>query len=710
MTELRSKVPRSWIDGIDLFLISFVGLFFEVQIVRWLAVEVRIFAYFKNLVLLAAFLGLGLGFTLARRSENLFRMFPLLTAIFCTVVLAVGRYLSPHYLVYPGSAEEFLWYTADLPTWVALIVFNGIMLLFFLFTLLLFVPLGQLTARHMQKFEPLPAYTINIAGSLAGTWAYAGLAFARLPPAAWFGLGLAICVWLLRESRRDAVLVAAVAFLTVGGLVAARGETYWSPYHRLDLETSKTLQPATGETVVTGYVLNVNQVGYMWALNLDDGFVATYGPTDPFLFNAWASYRLPYQFVRPKSVLVVGAGMGNDVAVALAQGAEHVDAVEIDPVILDLGRELHPLHPYRSSRVNPILDDARSFFEKSDEHYDLIVFGLLDSHTLLSAMSSVRLDNFVYTLESLEQARNHLNEGGAISLTFAVQRTWIKQRLSDMLTEVFGASPAVFVSPNGSNTIYLAGIAVDDEQVAAACARLRCSAQQAPSYDSVPAATDDWPYLYLRDRRIPSAYWQTLILLALICGAIVWRTLPDGARPDGHFFFLGSGFLLVEFKSITELALLFGSTWIVNALAISGVLVMIIGANLLVSRWPSFDRRWAYGLLFVTLALNLLVPVRVLIPQAPFLRGLIATGLLTLPLFFAGLIFATSLKRTADLPLAFGSNLLGAFVGGLAEYGSLAGGIRSLYALAGMFYVLSWVALYWRKGTVTMREIRRIGS
>lgn len=698
MTNLTSKLPRSWIDGSDLFLISFVGLFFEVQIVRWLAVEVRIFAYFKNLVLLAAFLGLGLGFTLARRSESLFRVFPLLTGMFCATVLAVGHYVSP-WLAYPGAAEEFLWGTPDLPTWVGLILFNGIVLLLFLFTLLLFVPLGQATARHMQKFEPLPAYTINIAGSLAGTWAYAGLAFARLPPAAWFGVGLAICVWLSRESRREAVLAAAVAFVTVTGLGALQGETYWSPYYRIDVETLKTVQPASGETVVKGYDLNVNQAFHMSAMNLDDEFVATYGPTDLDLFNAWASYRLPYEFVSPKSVLVVGAGMGNDVAVALAQGAQRVDAVEIDPVILDLGRELHPLQPYQSPRVNVILDDARSFFEKSDERYELIIFGLLDSHTLLSAMSSVRLDNFVYTVESFEQARNHLNEGGAISLTFAVSRTWIKQRLSDMLTEVFGAPPVVFVSSDGWITIYLAGIAVGDTEAAAACARLGCLAEGAPTYERVPDATDDWPYLYLRERRIPSAYWQTLILLAIVCGAIVWRTLPDGARPDGHFFFLGSGFLLVEFKSITELALLFGSTWIVNALAISGVLVMIIGANLLVSRWPSFDRRWAYGLLFVTLALNLLVPVRVLIPQAPFLRGLIATGLLTLPLFFAGLIFATSLKRTANLPLAFGSNLLGAFVGGLAEYGSLAWGIRSLYVLAGMFYVLSCVALYWRKGT-----------
>jgi hypothetical protein len=103
--------------------------------------------------------------------------------------------------------------------------------------------------------------------------------------------------------------------------------------------------------------------------------------------------------------------MGNDVAAALRAGVERVDAVEIDPAILELGAALHPERPYNSPRVRLIADDARSVFAKSPDQYDMVVFGLLDSHTLLSSMSSLRLDSYVYTVESLRQARGLLAPG-----------------------------------------------------------------------------------------------------------------------------------------------------------------------------------------------------------------------------------------------------------------------------------------------------------
>ena len=55
-----------------------------------------------------------------------------------------------------------------------------------------------------------------------------------------------------------------------------------------------------------------------------------------------------------------------------------------------------------------------------NEHYDMVVYGLLDSHTLLSHASSVRLDSFVYTVEGLRKARKRLNPDGILSLSFAV--------------------------------------------------------------------------------------------------------------------------------------------------------------------------------------------------------------------------------------------------------------------------------------------------
>ena len=97
-------------------------------------------------------------------------------------------------------------------------------------------------------------------------------------------------------------------------------------------------------------------------------------------------YAYPYAHLPagPGDVLIVGAGSGNDVALALAEGATHVDAVEIDPVLQRLGRDLHPDHPYQDPRVTVHIDDGRAFLERTHHRYDLILFALPDSLTLVS--------------------------------------------------------------------------------------------------------------------------------------------------------------------------------------------------------------------------------------------------------------------------------------------------------------------------------------
>jgi SAM-dependent methyltransferase len=111
-------------------------------------------------------------------------------------------------------------------------------------------------------------------------------------------------------------------------------------------------------------------------------------------------------------VLVVGAGAGNDVAGALAAGAWAVDAVEIDPLIAGIGRDRHPTRPYASPAVHLTVTDARAFFRRATGPYDLVWFGLLDSHTTPSAYANVRLDHFVYTRESLAEVKRLLAPSG----------------------------------------------------------------------------------------------------------------------------------------------------------------------------------------------------------------------------------------------------------------------------------------------------------
>ena len=85
--------------------------------------------------------------------------------------------------------------------------------------------------------------------------------------------------------------------------------------------------------------------------------------------------------------------------------------------------------------------------------------------------------------------------------------------------------------------------------------------------------------------------------------------IPDFRQLDLHFFFMGAAFFLLEIKNITEMALLFGSTWIVNTVVIAAILTMIVLANLVVELFQLSDSRLFFLLLFITLLFNYLVPV-----------------------------------------------------------------------------------------------------
>ena len=676
----QDTLARWW----PLFLISSLGLFWEMAVIRWLAAEVRLFSYFKNLPLLAAFLGLSIGFALVDRRRDYRPAFAPLLGMFVVLVLSIG---ASGALPYPGGGDEFLWFAAPFSYWLSLTLFLSMVLIFFMLTTLLFIPLGQATGREMARHTPVRAYSVNILASLAGIWAFTLLSYLQTPPVVWFGVGI-LGIGIYLASRQALSRFSAIIFaLVLLGLLVFEREAIWSPYQRLQVMELRLPRQSDGELVHVGFNLTVQQVFYQQAVNLSPEFLDEVRDEIGGLDDMAFSYDLPYR-LGPEGgkVLIVGAGMGNDAAAALRNNAGHVDAVEIDPAILELGVRLHPEHPYDDPRVNLVVDDARSFFERNSDRYDVIAFGLLDSHTLLSGLSNVRLDSFVYTVESFRQVKSHLADDGVAVVTFATggHAPWIDERLGRMLVEVFGAGK-VFVRtrPGETGTTFVAG-SVSADQLPEAQLNVW---QPDPTADGLPLTTDDWPYLYLRARKIPAAYWQALLLIGVVCLALLKRSFPMVLRPNWHFWLLGAGFLLVEFKSITELALLFGTTWLVNALAISGVLLMALGANLLVLRRPRINLRFVYALLFTSLILTYFFPLDLLIGFPPLLRALASVVLFTLPLFFAGLIFGESLRRAGETAKPLASNLSGSVVGGVLEYGSLLWGIKSLYVIAAVVYV-----------------------
>lgn len=422
-----------------LFIISSIGLFLELAVVRWLSAEVRLFSYYKNLPLLAVFLGLAIGFMLTGKERDYRTTFAPTLVVFVVLTLLLGRIVSPRALAYPSRGDDFLWFTGDFSYWVSLILFLGTVLVFFLIIVFVFIPIGQATGNEMSRYKPVPAYIVNLLASLAGVWIFAIISFFQTIPVVWFGIALlGLCIYWGKQKKLSISMSLNFA-VVLTGIGFLNGTTTWSPYHRLDAVELELPRQSDGKLVNVGYTLKVQQVFYQAAMDLSPDALSLLVNDLPELQNAADNYNLPYALAGDQpDVLVVGAGMGNDVAAGLRNNALRVDAVEIDPAIAAFGRRLHPEQPYDDPRVNLVIDDARSYLEKSDRKYDVVVFGFLDSQTLLSGLSSVRLDSFVYTLESFEQVQDHLKTGGIVVVSFAAQQPWIDERLAHMLETVFG--------------------------------------------------------------------------------------------------------------------------------------------------------------------------------------------------------------------------------------------------------------------------------
>jgi hypothetical protein len=210
-------------------------------------------------------------------------------------------------------------------------------------------------------------------------------------------------------------------------------------------------------------------------------------------------------------------------------------------------------------------------------------------------------------------------------------------------------------------------------------------------------STDDWPFFYMPRRVYPTSYVIVIGLLLTASLLIISQYLP-GVR--GGFslpcFFLGAGFMLLETKSITELALVFGSTWVVASAVIGSILLMAFLANLLIARIPHPPAAAVYGLLIVSIVLCWQLTGIDLGGFSPAVGRALLTLFLTAPLFFAGLAFSTELKVSASVPSALSANLIGAMLGGFLEYNSMYFGFESLWVLAFVMYAAAFASRYVR--------------
>jgi hypothetical protein len=202
--------------------------------------------------------------------------------------------------------------------------------------------------------------------------------------------------------------------------------------------------------------------------------------------------------------------------------------------------------------------------------------------------------------------------------------------------------------------------------------------------------TDDWPSLYLREAAIPALNIRGMVMMAVISLAILLLFAPvRSGRPNGQMFFLGAGFMLLETKGVVHMALLFGSTWVVNSIVFFAILVMILLSNLYVLMVRPRKMGLYYALLFAALLVNTLVPMEVFLALPGASRVIASCAVIFVPVFFAGVIFAAAFRDSRRPDVDFGSNIGGVILGALSEYFSLIVGFKNLLVIAVAFYILS---------------------
>jgi hypothetical protein len=680
-----------------------LSLFLELVLIRWEAGLFVVFALYKNFTLLSCFCGLGIGYAKARDKHLTLAaalpMMLLLIGTFSFLRYGTGQFGNEMFQVIPVREEVSVFFGLDPNASFASFIAQSLpvyclLVLTFVLNALVLLPVGQFCGRLMQRMEPLASYGTNLVGSAAGvsllfllSWMWAG-------PALWFGMaaaGLAFFQLPSRAARRIAFGSAIGCALVAAWPMQPMIQTIYSPYQTIE----KTSQPnGLMSLLVSGsYYQKVFDLSPSNA-NRD---------TDPKLRKVVGYYELPFKTARSlHEVAIVGAGSGNDVAAALRNNAGHVDAVEIDPVIRNLGIENHPEHPYQNPRVHSIINDARNFLRTTQTSYDAIVYGVLDSHTVVSHGANMRVDSFVYTQEGLQDAFNHIRPGGLLSVSFALQTQQMGGKIFRILKELPGAGAPVAIltgyDSNNTTTFMVAKAAPVRLPLAYMKDRLLTDitpAYQAASAKPLDLPSDDWPFFYLEKKMYPQTY---LILLALVLGVaflMVRGLLPSQAwQPSAlSFFFLGGGFMLVETKAITELGLLFGNTWQVVGVTIISVLVMAYLANLCAGRLTQRMLNGAYAGLFAVLLAGYAVAVHGSSWATSLPQRLLLVGVLVGPLFFSGMVFSTLLKGSKNISGAMAYNLMGAMLGGALEYNSMRLGFSSLYLIALALYGMAWLTM-----------------
>jgi len=552
-----------------------------------------------------------------------------------------------------------------------------------------FVLISQRTAKIFAYFPPLKAYTLDIAGSCCGILCFMLMSWLKIPAYEWFILLIPLFVIAFDKTTSINRVLFYIPLIAVMSIVCyqnlyffARPDNYelhtttWSPYQRIDF----IISPGDHRSIS---VNGINHQTLLDSQRIEHSF-----------------YKLPYltrkETGKPayEKILIIGAGAGNDTAAALTSGATHIDAVEIDPSIAELGRKYHPAMPYQNKSVNLIIDDGRSFMTNTKQRYDLIIFALTDSLIKASPLAQLRLENYLFTKQSVQRACSLLNKDGDVVFYNYYREPWLISKMYSMISQVSGRPP-IILARYSDFIIFKTQMSAPE------------SAVNHVTGDSVDIPTDDWPFLYLQKKGIPGLYVKSMIgLVSVVVFLMILLNVASRKRKDLEkgfsafalkisFILMGMAFLLLETKSVVQFSLLFGTTWLNSSLVFLSVLLLVLAAN-----WTARIVQWkyflpaAYVLLTASCLITLIYPLsNLLYYENRVLRLILAILLLFLPIYFANLMFSIIFRDQKTAEHYFGWNLFGATLGGVMEYFSMALGYNMLAIIVALCYASAFLFL-----------------
>jgi len=432
----------------------------------------------------------------------------------------------------------------------------------------------------------------------------------------------------------------------------------------------------------------------------------------------WFRY-IPFHVKPASKVLIIGSGGGTDVALALVSGSKDITAVEINPTIIEYVKEYGKKagNIYDNKYVRVINDEGRNYVSRSNEKFDIIELGFVDSSSAIVSGGLVMSENYLYTVEAFKDYFDHLDNDGILALVryeidiprlltiskTALEETGVKENIDEHMLvisqtditqkEPFLGNQMVFIvkkSPFKVEEInkikpLIVGrwdpVITPYNNIKEPYNQFLSNKMSLSNFESkfninVFPVHDDNPFYfaYYKPIGIPLVFLQTLsvpFLFSLVIFGFLWILKRKGTTLTKidliYFASLGVGFMLLEIPILQKFILLWGRP----IFTFSVILFSLLLSTSIGSLYSSFVKNKkilkliilsSFAVIIITIiylfSLNQII--RYLLPLSVEQR-ILSTFILLFPLgFFMGIPFPSGIRllktRKNHVPIAWGLN------------------------------------------------------